>query len=205
MALLKRTVKPTVMKTKTTKVHQVDGITYKSAAMVAFHNELKVDPLIKSFSLPSAKEEAKTNTGRYHAKKCTLNGYTFDSMSESRFYIKLLHEKAEGKITDFIMQEEFMLQEQFRNPFTNKVVKPIKYIADFVIEYPGEKLIIVDVKGKETAEFKLKMKLFLFKYPELEFRRYKWDQKNAMWLCLDKPPVSKPKKARKKKTTKKVA
>jgi hypothetical protein len=55
--------------------------------------------------------------------------------------------------------------------------RPIYYVADFdFIEVMTDKRVVVDVKGgkagkgTETAVFRLKAKLFRFKYPGIELR-----------------------------------
>ena len=45
-------------------------------------------------------------------------------------------------------------------------VQPIKYIADFLITYNDGTQEVIDVKGIKTADFKLKEKMFNFKYPQ---------------------------------------
>lgn len=75
---------------------------------------------------------------------------------------------------NFRKQVRFCLLEEFLNRSGEKI-NPINYIADFVLD--GLK-IVVDVKGVETPDFKLKKKMFQFKYPEYDF------------LCLTKAPAS---------------
>ena len=48
------------------------------------------------------------------------------------------------------------------------VIRAIKYIADFVYFENGKK-IVVDAKGYETSEFKIKKKLLLWRYPDIVF------------------------------------
>ena len=47
-----------------------------------------------------------------------------------------------------------------------KTIREISYIADFVYEQGG-KIIVEDVKGMQTKEFKLKRKMFEYQFPEL--------------------------------------
>ena len=75
--------------------------------------------------------------------------------------LKLL-EKA-GVISCLEVHPCYQLQEGYPHPETGKRVRPIYYEADF--EYIEEgKTVIEDVKGRETAVFKLKRKLFEYKY-----------------------------------------
>lgn len=47
--------------------------------------------------------------------------------------------------------------------------RKIYYVADFCYIQKG-KIIVEDVKGKKTDVYKLKRKLFLYKYSNIEFR-----------------------------------
>lgn len=47
--------------------------------------------------------------------------------------------------------------------------KPIHYVPDFTYVEDG-KLVAEDVKGYKTDVYRLKRKMFLYRYPEIEFR-----------------------------------
>ena len=101
---------------------------------------------------------------KYSNQKVVVDGITFDSKLESRKYIELkLLEKA-GYIKDLELQVKFELQEKYMK--RGKTVRAINYIADFDIK-KGKK-IIVDTKGFRTDVYKLKKKIFEYKYPDLE-------------------------------------
>lgn len=102
----------------------------------------------------------------------TYEGIVFDSKWESETF-KLLSTllPADVKIH---RQINFLLQEKFKAP-NGKAVREITYSADFVItreaelkenEIPGDALVI-DSKGHLTDIFKLKNKLFMYKYRAL--------------------------------------
>lgn len=104
---------------------------------------------------------------KYKNKKVQIDMYVFDSIAESRRYKELaLLEKA-GEIENLQLQPKFLLQESFKK--NGKTYRKIEYIADFMYEEKG-KVIVEDVKGKETEVFKLKHKLFEYEYPGLELR-----------------------------------
>ena len=65
----------------------------------------------------------------------------------------------------------FELQPRFKKE--GKTYRPITYIADFVVYYE-DKTYVIDTKGAETTEFKLKKKLFEYKFPYSN-RRYGYD------------------------------
>lgn len=104
---------------------------------------------------------------KYRNKKTQIGMYVFDSIAESKRYKELaLLEKA-GQIKGLKLQPKFLLQEGFKK--NGKTYRKIEYIADFMYIENG-KVIIEDVKGMETDVFKLKRKMFEYKYPEFELR-----------------------------------
>lgn len=100
---------------------------------------------------------------KYHNKKVKYDGYTFDSIREKNYYIKLkLLEKA-GKIKELELQKEYELQPSFK--LNNKTSRKITYRADFTYKTTeDDKLHVIDVKGFKTDVYKLKKKLFEYKY-----------------------------------------
>ena len=104
---------------------------------------------------------------KYRNKKTQIGMYVFDSIAESKRYKELaLLEKA-GQIKGLELQPKFLLQEGFKK--NGKTYRKIEYIADFMYIENG-KVIIEDVKGMKTDVFKLKRKMFEYKYPEFELR-----------------------------------
>lgn len=94
-----------------------------------------------------------TPTTKYRAVKTVVDGITFASIAESERYgvLKLL--KRSGQIKDFKMQ--------VRYTFELNGVKICSYVADFVVEYPNGTVMVEDVKGFETKEYKIKKKMML--------------------------------------------
>ena len=104
---------------------------------------------------------------KYNNKKIQVDMYVFDSILEARRYKQLkILEKAK-QIKNLQLQVPFLLQESFRKH--NKTYRKIEYIADFVYE-ENEKTIIEDTKGIKTDVFKIKQKLFEYKYPKLSIK-----------------------------------
>lgn len=60
---------------------------------------------------------------------------------------------------------------------------------------------VVDIKGRETADFKLKKKMFFYFYPNLDFRCVQWDGTQQAWRDLD--DINKDRRARKRIRNKK--
>ena len=46
----------------------------------------------------------------------------------------------------------------------------IKYVADYVLTYADDSIIVWDVKGQADATAKLKKKMFHYRYPEIDYR-----------------------------------
>ena len=101
------------------------------------------------------------------SKKVEIDGIKFASPGEAERYLELCIGNINGDFW-FTCQPKFELQPKFRK--NGILFRPIHYIADFEITYPDGHIEIEDVKGwggYTTPEFKLKWKLFEFKYPAL--------------------------------------
>lgn len=107
---------------------------------------------------------------KYHNKKVQVDMYVFDSIAESRRYKELKLLEQAGEISELELQPRFLLQERFKK--NGKTFRKIEYIADFQYIENG-RLVIEDVKGKETEVFKLKRKLFEHEYPDYELKLIK--------------------------------
>jgi hypothetical protein len=101
---------------------------------------------------------------KYGAKKTIVDGIKFDSKMESDFYLWLKELRKEGKIGEFELQPKFELQAAFKKRGIN--FRKIEYRADFRVQQLDGTEIIIDVKGMETADFKIKRKLFEKKFPQ---------------------------------------
>ena len=107
---------------------------------------------------------------KFKSKKVILDGITFDSKLEAEYYLLLKNMKRAGEIKNFEMQVVFVLQEGFYNQNLKKKAFPIKYIADFIIEYPDGHKECHETKGFETPDYKIKKKMLLYKNPDLIFK-----------------------------------
>lgn len=183
MAYTKR--KTTVKRDKPKKVYEIDGFKYKSKVLAEYHKELKVNKYVKSFSLPEIEDDSKARNGKYNSYTVIIDNISFDSIMESRFYLRLLEMKAAKQISSFSMQVTYELQPKFRDKISGKVIRPITYIADFVVTDSNGQVMVVDVKGKETDVFKLKKKMFQYRYPDIRFMCMRWVSKVNDWFELD--------------------
>lgn len=99
---------------------------------------------------------------KYHNKKVTFDGITFDSIKEKNYYIKLKMMQNFGKISELKLQVPFVLIETFK--LEDKTYRKTSYIADFTYKDENGKYHVVDTKGFRTPEYKLKKKLMAWKY-----------------------------------------
>lgn len=163
------------------KTYEVDGIIYNSKPLAEYHKELAAlvkNKLIKSFSLPDINSVVRS---KYHAYKATINNITFDSLDESRFYLRLLEEiREKDDIVKFEMQVPFELVPSYTK--NGHKIRRMDYVADFLIYYKDGHKDVVDVKGIETEVFKLKKKLFEYRYKDLSLTCYKYVHKT--WMTM---------------------
>lgn len=101
---------------------------------------------------------------KYNARKVVIDGITFDSVAESRYYKYLIGLLNEGVVESFEMQKPYTLLDKFAHPKTGKTIRAIKYVPDFEVIYTDGRVEVVDVKGMQTDVFRMKCKLFMFRY-----------------------------------------
>lgn len=104
---------------------------------------------------------------KYHNKKVEVDGKTFDSKHEGKDYIKLKSMEDSGIISNLQTQVPFELQPKYTTRDGRKI-RAITYLADFVYERDGMKYV-QDSKGMRTDTYRLKRKMFEYKYPEYVF------------------------------------
>lgn len=105
---------------------------------------------------------------KYRNRKTVVNGIKFDSKAEANRYCELKILERAKQISDLELQPKFILQDSFKNQ-KGQTIRAITYIADFSYVENG-KIVVEDVKGMETNEFKIKRKLFECKYKDVDFR-----------------------------------
>lgn len=158
---------------------------------------------------------------KFHAKKTTIDGITFDSKIESEYYLYLKSLKEQGLVQGFEMQSTFILQEKFikfnnqiilgsdndfnklKRKYKLKTTPAITYKADFDVLYKDGTRQVVDIKGGVlTDTFKIKEKMFNYKFPELTLSVITKDKSTGKWVSFEenKKIKAERKKARKNKT-----
>lgn len=111
---------------------------------------------------------------KYHSKKVTVNGITFDSKREANRYSELLLLEKAGQIQNLELQKVFELiptqreilpetDDYGRQKLGKVIERPVKYIADFVYTENGE-TVVEDTKGYRTSDYVIKRKLMLLRY-----------------------------------------
>ena len=119
---------------------------------------------------------------KYNNKKTIVDGIKFDSEMESHYYIYLKQLKEIGEIVDFVLQPTYLLQEGFN--LNGKRIRPITYKADFKVIYKDGHEEVIDVKGKITEEFKIKRKMLLYRYRDINFKcvQERGRKPNKYWI-----------------------
>lgn len=110
---------------------------------------------------------------KYHNTKVVYDGIKFDSKKEARRWEELKTLEHAKVIKNLERQVRFELIPAQREPdqigarggkIPGKVIeRKVEYIADFVYEMDGEK-IVEDTKGMKTPEYIIKRKLMLWRY-----------------------------------------
>ncbi|UVX69664.1 MAG: Protein of unknown function (DUF1064) [Namikivirus sakae] len=98
---------------------------------------------------------------KYHAKKTTVDGITFDSRREADRYLVLKSMEEDGAIEDLRRQVRYELIPAF--DVDGRHYRPVFYMADFAYVENGRE-VVEDVKGMRTDVYKLKSKLFARRY-----------------------------------------
>jgi hypothetical protein len=101
------------------------------------------------------------NPSKFHAKKTTVDGITFDSRKEADRYLTLKAMEKEGSIRDLRRQVRYELVPAF--DVAGRHYRPVFYVADFVYVEDGKE-VVEDVKGMRTDVYRLKSKLFARRY-----------------------------------------
>jgi len=90
---------------------------------------------------------------KFNAKPQQLDGFRFDSKAEATYYSHLKLRVSSGEVVFFLRQAPFHLP------------GGVVYRVDFVEFHADGSVHFVDVKGMQTAEFKLKKRLVETLYP----------------------------------------
>jgi len=136
-------------------------------------------------------------TNKYNNKKVTIDGIEFDSKIEARYYEHLKELEKQGVVSEFLLQKKYLLLEGFDK--NGKRIRPIHYIADFEVHYADGTIEVVDIKGFETPDFRIKKKLFEYRYP-FELKLITYSKIDGGWIELE--DLKKARRERKKQRQK---
>jgi len=96
---------------------------------------------------------------KYHNKRVTVDGITFDSVKEARRWQELRLMERAGEITLLARQVKIELVPK------NNLFRAVYYVADFVyVDKRTGKTVYEDVKGVRTDVYKLKKKLLYWRH-----------------------------------------
>jgi hypothetical protein len=90
--------------------------------------------------------------------KPTSDGIIFDSKLERNVYELLRDAHDRQQIKWVRLQTEFVLH------------AGIKYLADFLVCFPDDRLVVFEAKGRASEAWGIKRRLFKADYPQIELR-----------------------------------
>ncbi|WP_289141504.1 DUF1064 domain-containing protein [uncultured Brevibacillus sp.] len=132
----------------------------------------------------AAKQDSdKPKVPKYNNKITHVDGIKFDSKAESEYYLVLKEKLGRGEIQDMRLQPVYVLQDKCTR--NGKNLQAITYKADFEVLHLDGSLEIIDIKGEETEAFKIKAKMFQYRYPNLKLTLLKKVQKYGGWITTD--------------------
>ena len=110
---------------------------------------------------------------KFHARKCSEDGYVFDSLDERERYRELKLLERGGHIIEIEVHPKFDLLAGYRDN-DGKKIRDITYSADFrYVDLETGFIVIEDVKSKETAKldaFSVRWKWAKWLNPTFKFR-----------------------------------
>ncbi len=105
---------------------------------------------------------------KHNNRKVAAGGFVFDSIAEYHRYQSLRLEEQAGLITGLVVHPSYELQAAFTDR-TGKKHRAICYEPDLSY-FADDKLVVEEVKGYMTQVASLKIKLFLNRYKDIDFR-----------------------------------
>lgn len=89
-----------------------------------------------------------------------------------------------GQIVSYELQKSYELQPKFT--YQGKTIRPITYVADFVLELPDGHKYVIDTKGMPDSTAKLKAKLFHYKFPNIDYYWVSYSKIDGGWVTYEK-------------------
>lgn len=122
------------------------------------------------------------NNSKFGNVKTTIGGVTFDSKLESRYYLHLEEELKKGNIAHYKIQPRYELVPSYK--IGSRSVRKLEYVADFMVLHHNSDVEVIDVKGVETDVFKIKRKMFEYKYGK-EIKCLTFSRLDGGWITLE--------------------
>ncbi len=125
--------------------------------------------------LPTGMHEGNFEHVRNTRRK-VVDGIAFRSTLESQVYQLLKLWQAAGTIRNLILQPRFELQEKFKRD--GKTERAMHYTPDFQFQRKpvAPSLfwadVVIEAKGHKTEAYRMRRKMFLLKYPYIEFMEW---------------------------------
>ena len=99
---------------------------------------------------------------KYHSRKITVDGITFDSHREARRYQELQLLLRAGEITQLQLQKKYTLIPTQKKP-SGGTERAVTYTADFAYKDKRTgKETVEDAKGMKTQQYIIRRKLMLY-------------------------------------------
>ena len=142
--------------------------------------------------------KSKFNTPQRKQDKPQIDGYTFDSELEARYYVERIKPLLDNGVPFTVIWEAKIHPRYEILPKTGRS-KAVYYIADFEIKDENGRIIVVDVKGMATEAALLKRKMFEHRYPDKDLRWVCYSKMDGGWIEYDELQKARAKRRKEKK------
>lgn len=116
--------------------------------------------------------------------KRTYDGIVYDSAVEMKFMRDYIEPRLQsGELIHAERQVKYELQPKFKHD--GVLIRAITYVADFVITYADGHTVVIDIKGMPDAVAKIKRKLFLYQYPDLDYQWVSYSRIDGGWITYE--------------------
>lgn len=133
---------------------------------------------LRSGHAPPASIAAPSAEHIRNTRRKLVDGIEFRSTLEARAYQLLSLWQSAGVISALELQPTYLLQEKFR--VDGKAIREMNYTPDFRYQRDGLTFVI-ETKGHRTQPYRMRRKMFLKRYPEIQFRE--WTDQTLRELC----------------------
>lgn len=102
---------------------------------------------------------------KFNNTKTVYNGIKYDSKREAAKAAELDMLKQGGEVLEWLPHPKYIILPRWRDK-GGKVARASYYIPDFWVKYSDGSEVVIDIKGFQTPEFKLKAKMWRYRYRE---------------------------------------